>query len=179
MQPLNKIIVSDVSFHSDELYKMIYSNISVVNLLREEGVDTQCIHPDAMLSYYVDYYIAEYNNGNFSQFVWNTGWSTKLNEQIEIGLHKMGATQHLQLFKELCKRVEQLPKKALVVFLESDYFGDNPTKEQLNDDAFFNFEEDVLRLNADWLRHHPDLEVLSIDQMFLAIEQYLGRKINR
>ncbi len=80
---LDKIIVSDNSFKSNEPYDIINSNITVINLLREEGVDDENINEDSLTSYYLDYYLAQYNNGNFSQFVWNTKWLPILNEIIK------------------------------------------------------------------------------------------------
>jgi hypothetical protein len=71
---LNKIIVSENSFNSNDPYDIINSNITVVNLLREEGIDDENINEDSLTSYYLDYYSAQYKNGNFSQFVWNTQW---------------------------------------------------------------------------------------------------------
>ena len=40
------IIVSDKSNNSLDLYDIVYSNITVINLLREEGVEDSLIHPD-------------------------------------------------------------------------------------------------------------------------------------
>ncbi len=41
---LDKIIVSDTSHQSNDPYDLIRSNISVVNLLGEEGIDEENIH---------------------------------------------------------------------------------------------------------------------------------------
>src|SRR5690606_29231634 len=107
------------SFNNSDPYKIISSNISVVNVLREEGAEIEQIHNHAMLSYYVDYYLAQYKNGNFSQFVWNTKWSDEVNEQIAIGLEKMGAEKHLDFFLEQCENVNNLSDEELDSFLES------------------------------------------------------------
>lgn len=176
---LNKIIVSDTSFNSAEPYDIIFSNISVVNLLEEEGVDIDNIHEDSVTSYYIDYYLAQYKNGNFSQFVWNTGWSPKLNEVIRKGLEKIGAEQHLALFNVQCSKVEDLDAATLQKFLESEYFGPNPTRDQLKNSDFYSLEEDLLNLNALWLKNHPDLQVLSIENMFQELERFIGRPVSR
>jgi hypothetical protein len=62
---LDKIIVSDTSHGSSDPYDLIRSNISVINLLGEEGVEEDQIHEDSIISYYVDYYFWQYKNGNF------------------------------------------------------------------------------------------------------------------
>lgn len=176
---LNRIIVSDKGFSSDDPYDLVYSNITVVNLLREEGIEEQNIHDDAMTSYYIDYYLAEYNNGNFSQFVWNTSWEPRLIEAIKNGLQRTGARKHLNLFMEQCAKVNALPVEALQAFLAGGYFGANETRDSLNNDTFFDLDEDLIELNAKWLKSHPDLKILSIDNMFRELEQFIGRKIER
>ncbi|MEC5145617.1 hypothetical protein [Chitinophaga sp. 212800010-3] len=176
---LDKIIVSEKSYGSNDPYELIGSNISVVNLLAEEGIDEEYIHEDAVTSYYIDYYMAQYKNGNFSQFVWNTQWSPGMNEIIKSGLKKIGALKHLDLFLEQCSKVEALEKEALQSYLESQYFGPNATRDKLKNDSFYSLGEDLIDLNSAWLRNHPDLQVLTIDGMFLELEKIVGRKIER
>lgn len=48
---LDKIIVSEGTFNSSEPHDVINSNITVVNLLREEGIEDENIHEDALTSY--------------------------------------------------------------------------------------------------------------------------------
>ncbi|ENX33736.1 hypothetical protein F889_02399 [Acinetobacter colistiniresistens] len=181
MQQLNKIVVSKNAFESSDTFRLIESNISVVNILREEGIDIESIHPDATSSFYVDFYLAQYNNGNFSQFVWNTQWSSELNAKISSSLKKIGAEKHLQLFIEQCEKVDNLPDGELEKYINSEYFGYNPTRDALKNDVFYDLirTEDLIWLNSQWLRNHPDLLVLEIDQMFDEIEKFLGRKIQR
>ncbi len=180
MQPkLNKIIVSEKSFNSDEPYDLVYSNVTVVNVLKEEKVGDAGIHEDGLTSYYVDYYLAQYNNGNFPQFVWNTGWNADLNRIIEKGLGQIGAEKHLQLFRTQSEKVEKLPEDELKAFLQSDYFGENPTRDSLKNYSFYDVDEDLIKLNSKWLRNHPQLEVMTIENMFLELEKFIGRKIDR
>jgi hypothetical protein len=40
---------------------------------------------------YLDYYTSQYTEGNFAQFVYNSGWNKELNELIEEGLTLIGA----------------------------------------------------------------------------------------
>lgn len=179
MKKLIKIIVSENSFKDEEPYKIISSNISVINVLREEGAEIDQIHDDAMLSYYVDFYLAQYNNGNFLQFVWNTKWSDELNDEIKIGLEKIGAVKHLELFNQQCEKVAQLSEEELNSFLENEYFGENKTRDLLKNDAFFDIDENLIELNSQWLKNHKDLWVLSIDDMFEEIENFVGHKIEK
>ncbi|MDM1397447.1 DMP19 family protein [Myroides odoratimimus] len=175
-----KIVVSQDSFNSQEAYDIVYSNITFINLVREEGgLMEETIHPDAILSYYLDYYLAQYKNGNFSQIVWNTQADYEFFAIIADGLEKIGATQNLALLKKQLEVLNNIDETVLEAFCESDYFGTNPTRDLLKNDDFYNLEEDIVELNAKWLRNHPDLEVLSIEGMYQRAEALLDKKIER
>ncbi|SDJ65537.1 DMP19 family protein [Chryseobacterium jejuense] len=175
----HKIIVSDTSYNSNDPYELILSNISVVNLLNEEGFDMENMHKDSIISYYLDYYLAQYSNGNFSQFVWNSKWSPDLNRDIEEGLRKIGAQKHLDLFLEQCSIVENLEEGELEKYLKSEYFGPNKTRDKLKNSSFYSLEEDLIVLHSQWLRNHQDLQVLTIEDMFSELEKLTGRKLDR
>lgn len=174
-----KIIVSDTAFNSDNPQDVIHSNISVINLMREEGVDDDGIHPDALTSYYLDYYYSHYVSGNFAQFVHQSGWNRELNQWLEEGLALIGAQKHLEFFQQQCKKVKLLSSVKLSKFLKGKLEGVNPLREQLNSDVFFSLEEDLLALNAAFLKSHPDFLVLTVEEMFLAVEEYIGHAIKR
>ena len=163
-----RIIVSETAMNSENLQDVIHSNISVINLMREEAVDDDLIHEDALMSYYLDYYTSEYTAGNFAQFVYNSGWNAELNELIEEGLALIGAEKHLELFQQQSKKV-----------LKGKLEGVNPLRDLLNNDTFFEIEENLITLNADFLKNHPDFEVLSVDEMFAALEEFVGHEIKR
>jgi hypothetical protein len=42
-------------------------------------IDDDLIHEDALMSYYLDYYTSQYTEGNFAQFVHNSGWNKIIN----------------------------------------------------------------------------------------------------
>lgn len=173
------ILISESSYNSSEAEDAVRSNISAVNLLREEQVEDQHIHPDALTSYYIDYYLAQVNNGGFPQFVYNSRWNEELNNIIEYGLNEIGAEKHLAFFRKQKTKVEALSQNDLNEFYESDYFGENETRDALKDDAFFDLDENLVELNAKWLKNHPNVKVLSIDGMFKEVEMHLGREVQR
>jgi hypothetical protein len=51
---------------------------------------------------YLDYYTSQYTEGNFAQFVYNSGWNKELNELIEEGLTLIGA--EVELFQQQSKK---------------------------------------------------------------------------
>ncbi|MDR6764111.1 hypothetical protein J2Y38_004340 [Flavobacterium sp. 2755] len=179
MEEFGRIIVSETAMKSENPQDVIHSNISVINLMREEGVDDEFIHEDALTSYYLDYYYSQYTEGNFSQFVYNSGWNKELNELIEEGLALIGAEKHLELFLEQSKKVKLISNIKLGKFLKAKLEGVNPIRDSLNNDTFFELEENLAELNANFLKNHPDFEVLSVDEMFADLEEYVGHEIKR
>ena len=174
-----RIIISETAFNSENLQDVIHSNISVINLMREEGVNDDLIHEDAIMSYYLDYYTSQYTEGNFAQFVYNSGWNKELNELIEEGLALIGAEKHLELFQQQSKKVKLMSSVKLNKFLKGKLEGVNPIRDLLNNDTFFEIDENLVTLNATFLKSHPDFEVLSVDEMFATLEEFVGHEIKR
>ncbi|WPR72140.1 hypothetical protein SLW70_03090 [Flavobacterium sp. NG2] len=173
------IIISETAASSENPQDVINSNISVINLMREEKIDDDFIHEDALMSYYLDYYYSNCVEGNFAQFIHNSRWNTELNELIEEGLALIGAKNHLELFKQQCKKVQLMSSVKREKFFKSKLEGVNPIRDILNNDTFFELEENLAQLNADFLKNHPDTQILSVDAMFELLEDYLGREIKR
>ncbi|MEN2414690.1 DMP19 family protein [Flavobacterium mesophilum] len=179
MEEFGRILVSETANNSENSQDVIHSNISVINLMREEGVDDEFIHEDALTSYYLDYYWSQYTQGNFAQFVHNSGWNKDLNELIEEGLALIGAEKHLELFLEQSKKVRITSNIKLDKFLKGKLDGANPIRDSFNNNAFFELEENLVELNANFLKTHPDFEALPVDDMFAVLEEFVGHEIKR
>ncbi|MBG6110893.1 hypothetical protein IWX84_001775 [Flavobacterium sp. CG_9.10] len=174
-----RIIISETAMISENPQDVINSNISVINLMREEKIDDDLIHEDALMSYYLDYYTSQYTEGNFAQFVYNSGWDKELNELLEEALALVGAEKHLELFQQQSKKIKLMSSVKLNKFLKGKLDGVNPTRDLLNNDTFFEIEENIVTLNADFLKSHPDFEALSVDDMFAVLEEFVGHEIKR
>lgn len=174
-----RILVSETAFNSGNDQDIINSNISVINLMREEKIDDEFIHEDALMSYYLDFYYSQYIVGNFAQFVHQSGWNKELNELIEEGLALIGAPKHLELFQQLSKKVKLMSSVKLNKFLKGKLEGVNPVRDSLINDTFFEIDENLVSLNANFLKSHPDFEVLTVDEMFAALEEFVGHEIKR
>lgn len=174
-----KILVSETAMNSENLQDVIHSNISIVNLMREEGVADELIHEDAIMSYYLDYYWAHNSQGGFAQFVHQSGWDKELNELIEEGLALIGAEKHLEYFQQQSKKVKLMSSVKLTKFLKGKFDGVNPVRDSLNNEAFFELEENLIELNATFLKTHPDFEALPIDEIFAVLEEFVGHEIKR
>lgn len=175
---LNNIIVSESSFKSEDANAIINSNISIVNLLREEGVKDDAIHEDALISYYLDYYTSHVNSDGFAKFVHSSGWTDELNEILEKAFEKVGSQAHLDYFKMQTEKIDALTRKEFDGFMEQE-FGKSPVKAQLDDDAYFEIPEGLVQLNAQWLRNHPDLKVLPVEAIYSELEKFIGREIDK
>lgn len=174
--PTEAVVVSEASLGDDDPESLICSNVDFVNSLLDEYLTDDEISPDALRSYYVDYYLAQVNNGGFSQFVYNSRWNPKMVRLVREGLQAMQATRHLALFDEGAQLVERLGHEGVDAFLESEYFGDNSDRDALNglNDRFNELdeeEEDLQVLNASWLRRLPNLVVLSDEAMDDEVER--------
>ena len=64
-------------------------------------------------------------------------------------------------------------------FLKGKLEGVNPVRDSLLNDTFFELEENLVSLNANFLKSHPDFQVLSVDEMFETLEEFVGHKIER
>ncbi len=174
-----RIIVSETAANSENPQDVINSNISVINLMREEKIDDELIHEDALMSYYLDYYCSQYTHGNFAQFVHHSGWNAELNELIAEGLALIGAEKHLELFEQQAKKVRLMSSVKLNKFLKGKLEGANPIRDLLNNNAFFDLDENLTALNAHFLKLHPDFEVLPVDEIFTTLEEFVGHEIKR
>lgn len=172
LSPDDAVMVSDTAFASTAPYDIVESNISVVNDLFAGYLAPGEISSAALASYYVDYYLAQVNNGGFSQFVFNSQWNGEVVDLVRQGLRDMGASRHLALFEEGARSVEALGKEKLAAYLDSQYFGDNPERDGLDaiDERFFALE-DLVALNAAWLRRQPNLRVLSSDDLRKEVDR--------
>jgi len=177
------IIISQNSVNSKEPYDIVYSNITVVNLLLKQGLTGNDIHKDAFGSYYADYYLAQVENGGFSQFVYNSQWQKAVNDRVAYALEQMKATKHLALFNKMRAKIDAISEENLKAYFESDYFGDNEMRDIISAEnasqTFYNLDENIINLNANWLKNHKDVQILSIEDMILAVEKISGKKVER
>lgn len=168
IQP-DAIVVSANSHQSKEAEDIVESNVSFVNSLFEEYLTEEEVSADALRSYYVDYYLAQVNNGGFSQFVYNSRWNPKCIQYVREGMRAIGANRHLKIFEEGAELVSKMDSRQLEAYLTSEYFGENVERDKLNavDGRFSEVEkkEDLLKLNAAWLRAHPGLKVLTDEEI--------------
>jgi hypothetical protein len=157
------IVLSEECLSSADTRAPIERNIDFVNALFGELLRPEEISHEALLSYYVDYYLAQVNNGGFAQFVYNTGWKPNVVGFVKDGLIAIGASNHAALF-EKGERLVSMQHSNLERFLRSDFSGTNSDRDQFNsvNEPFYKIEknESLEALNAAWLKSRPNLCVV-------------------
>lgn len=162
---LEQIVLSQESVNSDDAYDAIYCNIEFINNLLAEQVRYSEMCDEALKSYFVDYYLAQVNNGGFSQFVYNSNWDATLLALVEQGLADMQAKQHLELFKKAKQQVASLNEQQLAEFLNGTYFDSEAFIEKLDaladEFAALNDQEDLIELNSAWIKGLASTKVIA------------------
>lgn len=160
------VFVSTAGFTSKDPADIVASNVSVVNLMFQEHFEPSEIAREALASYYVDYYLAQVENGGVSQFVYNSEASETVFTLVAEGLAAMGATGHAALFEKIVAQLRSIGKQRLIDYFATEYFGENATRDELekHTDAVYALlkKENLTALNAHWLRSLPALSVLPI-----------------
>ena len=164
MPLIQTVTLSRQAVDSPEPYDAVQCNIDFVNLLIGEYFKAGELPADSLLSYYVDYYLSQVNNGGFAQFIYNSGLDDEINDWIAQGLQKMGAVRHAALFAQSLKQVREMPEDRLQTFFDSEFFGQNHERDALNEsnEAFYALEdeEDLDEINGRWLRSLPNLKIV-------------------
>lgn len=163
---VDHIVVSRESIKSNDAYAVIKSNISVVNYLLEEGAEPGELSPDALGSYYVDYYLAEVTNGGIAQFMFNCCGEHRILDHITRALPLLGATGHAGLFSEARAGWEAMGAEEKRVSLDRGLFNSPDPFEGLSDRFYeVNRSEDLIELNSAFIRNHPNLEVIRLKRL--------------
>lgn len=171
MREFPAILLSTTAITTDTALAVVQSNISVVNYLRHAEVGDDELHPDAFASYCVDYYYTQVKEEGLAAFIHQTKWDLDLIEIIQAGLTAMQATEHLAYFEKQMRQMKLFSKIKLTKFLANPIEKGKDIAQLLEDKSFP--EEDLLTLNANWLKQHPDTQVVTIEEMQAIITDFL------
>jgi hypothetical protein len=167
---------------------VVDSNVTVVNAMYAELLDAPEIAPNALRSYYVDFYLTQALAGGFAQYVFTVPERDEIDAYVREGLEGMGATAHLALFNRTAAAFDALSEVDAEAYLDGDTEGfgesDGGTSspeavrelEEL-DEAFESLleTEDILELNAAWLRGQEGLLLLDDEQLELHIAERVAQ----
>lgn len=171
MREFPSILLSKDAIANDTALAVVHSNISVINYLRHSEVGDDELHPDAFASYCVDYYYNTVKNEGLAAFIHKTQWDLDLIEIIQAGLTAMNATEHVAYFEKQMRQMKLFSKIKLTKFLQQPFEQGKETSQLLEDKNFP--QEDLVLLNANWLKQHPDTQVVTIEEMQEIITDFL------
>jgi len=177
---MEQILIPENAYNSNELHPVMYGNSKIISFLLSKNIDLDKIHPDALASFYVDYYFSQVNMAGFSKFLHSSQWNSDMNDRIAYGLKEMKSFKHLEYFINKRKEIDALPSDKLEIFLDNHYMLDNPLRVEIDEDkTFYWIDDEIVELNGQWLKEHKDTKVLSMDDIFLELEKILGEPITR
>jgi hypothetical protein len=178
--------------------EIVDANVNVVNAMYAELLEAEEIAPNALRSYYVDFYLTQSLDGGFAQYVFAAPEREDIDTYIREGLEAMGALAHLDLFNRTVGAFGSLSEDDAEAYLNGDAHegleedpdggtapdsGVIPEAVQLLDELDGEFEElleteDITALNAAWLRGQEDLLVLDDEELDRHIAERVSRITN-
>ncbi|MFF2316150.1 hypothetical protein ACFVTE_07750 [Arthrobacter sp. NPDC058097] len=155
--------------------EVVDSNVAVVNTMYQELLGSAEIAPNALRSYFVDFYLTQSLGGGFAQYVFTAPDREELDAYIREGLEGMGAAGHVDLFGRTVEAFDALSEEETDIYLDgaadAEEDGELPERVQAMEDLDAEFEsllletEDIVALNAAWLRGQEGLLVLNDDEL--------------
>ncbi|WP_104137708.1 hypothetical protein [Arthrobacter sp. ZGTC131] len=164
--------------------EVVDANVTVVNTMYQELLNSEEIAPNALRSYFVDFYLAQSLGGGFAQYVFTAPEREELDTYIREGFEGMGAAAHLELFDRTVEAFDALSEEEEEIYLDGDSDGDAdeelPEAVQAMEDLDAEFEalletEDLIALNAAWLRAQEGLLILNEDELTAHIAKRVAQ----
>jgi len=151
---------------------VVDANVEIVNRMYQELLNDEEIAPNALASYYVDFYLTQALAGGFAQYVFTAPEREEVDAYVRAGLSGMGASAHLELFNRTCVAFDALSEEDAEAYLDGDLdeSEESPEGVALLDELDGEFEalletEDITALNGSWLRGQADLVVLDDEEL--------------
>jgi hypothetical protein len=175
---------------------VVDANVTVVNAMYAELLNAPEIAPNALRSYYVDFYLTQSLGGGFAQYVFTAPERDEIDAYVREGLEAMGAAAHLALFNRTVKAFDALSEDDADAYFEgeadfdadfdggaeSGADGNEGTAQAVQEleelDAEFESlleTEDIIALNAAWLRSQEALLTLDEQQLELHIDERVSQ----
>ncbi|MEC4114880.1 hypothetical protein VSO92_12285 [Myroides pelagicus] len=169
MREFQYILVSENAYQSNDL---INSNISVINYLRASEVNDDELHPDAFSSYCVDYFFTTLKQDGLASYIYKTKWEIELIEITHAGLSAIGNQEYTEFFEKQIRKVKLFSKIKLDKFLSAKEGSLKDIASQLEDQQHKSFTSDLKADHENWLRNHPDLKAVTIEEMQSIITDF-------
>ncbi|MFH5878888.1 hypothetical protein [Arthrobacter sp. NA-172] len=167
----NPVILTKDSIEAADA-DVVDANVTVVNEMYEELLNHEEIATDALRSYFVDYYLTQALAGGFAQYVFTVPERDEVDTFVREGLEAMGATGHLELFNRTAAAFDSLSEDDAEAYLDGDLDESEDAPEAVAELEALDGEfeslvetEDIIALNAAWLRSQDGLLYLDEEQL--------------
>ncbi|MGF6834271.1 hypothetical protein QF015_002453 [Paenarthrobacter sp. TE4293] len=171
------VVLNKASFEAGNA-DVVDSNVNVVNQMYQELLNSDEIAPAALNSFFVDFYLTQALAGGFAQYVFTAPEREEVDSYVRAGLEGMGATRHLDLFNRTAATFDALTEDEAEAYLdgELDESETPPSSVVTLDELDGEFEalleeEDIIDLNAAYLRDQSELLVLTDEEIEAHIAQ--------
>jgi hypothetical protein len=166
---INHIVVSKTSFDAADINAIVHSNVQVTDEFLRNFLYQDELHPDALKSYYVNQYCAYMASGGFSEFVYRTGWEKVMINFLVSGLEDMKALTHFDLLTRFTQLLHTFGAAGVQCLYDDGHLQNQEMRDFLNrlmpEFNALNERENLMAINAQWLRQHPQLVVLNDDDI--------------
>ena len=173
------VVLSKASLEAGNA-EVVDSNVTVVNEMYQELLNSDEIAPAALNSYFVDFYLTQALSGGFAQYVFTAPEREEVDAFVRAGLEGMGATRHLDLFNRTAAAFDALSDDEAEAYLDGELDeSETPVAGVvLLDELDGEFEglleeEDIIDLNAAYLRGQSELLVLTDEE----IEAHIAERV--
>jgi len=160
--------------------EVVDANVDVVNAMYEALLGPEEIAPNAVRSYFVDYYVTQVLDGGFAQYVLLSPDREELDAYIRDGFAGMGAHRQLELFNRATALFDSLSDQDADSYLYAGLGEAVPRAEgvkgmEILDEVFQDLleTEDITGLNASWLRSQDALLVLDA----AGLERHIAERV--
>lgn len=160
--------------------EVVDANVAAVNAMYEALLGAQEIAPNALRSYFVDYYLTQVLDGGFAQYVAMSPDRDELDTYIREGFAGMGANKQLELFNRAVALFDSLSQEDARDYLSADLSEGEERTEGIKGMELLDGEfedllevEDITGLSAAWLLKQEGLLVLDDD----ALAQHIAERV--
>ncbi|MEV7607798.1 hypothetical protein AB0N65_20390 [Paenarthrobacter sp. NPDC089322] len=175
------VVLNKASFEAGNA-DVVDSNVNVVNEMYAELLNSDEIAPAALNSYFVDFYLTQALAGGFAQYVFTAPEREEVDGFVRAGLEGMGATRHLDLFNRTAAAFDALTEDEAEAYLDGDLDESEPAVGAVAvlDELDGEFEalleeEDIIDLNAAFLRGQSNLLVLTEEELEAHIAERVAQ----
>jgi hypothetical protein len=130
-QLVTQIILVDQDYGLAYGEDKVQAVVEYVNGLMRRYFYLDELPPNAVRSYYADYYMTQVRNGDIHQFVYNSRWNLVIVENVSAALDTFGLVHQVALFGQVRDFIER-DRPRLEGYLASQY-GSPATRPYMDD----------------------------------------------